>query len=403
MIISIYNITNDLCISSKTFSQIQQDLNSTFQLDINHGQDLVFNSHAFVNITQRAQSKFSIVVNHCADIFFVSEALKDFHQEDQSLIDIWIKSSQNLLFDQNAIEYVNIYGSSIMRIGYQYCRGKLQMSTNSFHDINEQQGGHLLFQIINSTDFSLRFNQTVQLERLEILDRILYDEDFCRIANIPSHIPVTLLNENVCSCSVFYLYRQLRHQLNPLTLKDLTPMCYSRLSLNQIEYEEQKCQFKKQIKLCQQMDGDVRIEIPRAVCQQNFFVKSNVKFHSNSSWKFSLIFFFLISIVFYVLFKPKRQIFKSNLCCRWPFCSRRQKLPIFTVDSYQQLTPINEDEPIDLTQQKMMKIIVKYNSTTEQYQPCIQTDQSDFLMSNEEQETNLNLNTNPLSDIEDKH
>jgi hypothetical protein len=95
------------------------------------------------------------------------------------------------------------------------------------------------------------------------------------------------------------------------------------------------------------------------------------------------------------------------------FYPRRQKLPIFAADSYQQLTHINENNPdIDeddhLNQEhmsnKMMKIVVKYNSTTEQTQPYIHTHKSDFIVSNQQpnEDVTLKLNTNPLSDIEDK-
>ncbi|CAF4920221.1 unnamed protein product, partial [Rotaria sp. Silwood2] len=137
-------------------------------------------------------------------------------------------------FEDNAIQNIDIWRSSILRIGFQHSYGTLQMATNAFVNINEGQGGEILFQIMNSTDFYFRFNQSITLERLEILDRILTDNDLCRIVDIPAHIPIKILSNNLCSCSVFYLYRRLRHILNPLVLKDLTPLCYFNMSLYDI-------------------------------------------------------------------------------------------------------------------------------------------------------------------------
>ncbi|CAF5218619.1 unnamed protein product, partial [Rotaria magnacalcarata] len=63
------------------------------------------------------------------------------------------------------------------------------------------QGGELVFQILNSSDFYFRFNQSTSLQRLIILDPSLSSSDFCRIANIPAHISVKLLHTYQCSCT----------------------------------------------------------------------------------------------------------------------------------------------------------------------------------------------------------
>jgi hypothetical protein len=386
-------------------------MNSTFQFEIDYGKNLLFSPRSFLNITQRAQSKLAIIITNSLDVYFTNQSLKNFHQEDRSLIDIWIKYSQNLIFDHHAIQNIDIWRSSIMRIGFQYSSGTLQMATNAFSHINEGQGGDLLFQIMNSSDFYFHFNQSISLERLEIVDRILYDNDLCRIIDIPAHVPVKLVPNNLCSCSVFYLYRRLRHTLNSLVLKDLTPLCYYNLSLDQIEYQEKKCLFDKQISNCHQMQGQIDIHIPNGICHQKFQLISNNRYKSSSS--FSLIFILTCLILglicIYILLTPKRRFLIFNIFKKFSFHPRRQKLPIFTADSYQQLTHMNENIPDDDINQdqmsnKMMKIVVKYNSTTEQTQPYIHTNQSDFIVSNdqENEDMTLKLNTNPLSDIEDK-
>jgi hypothetical protein len=385
-------------------------MNSTFQFEIDYGKNILFTPHTFMNITQRAQSKLSIIITNSLDVYFTNESLKNFHQEDRSLIDIWIKYGRNLIFDNHAIQNIDIWRSSIMRIGFQYSSGILQMKTNAFTNINEGQGGELLFQIMNSSDFYFRFNQSITLERLEIVDRILYDNDLCRIVDIPSHIPVKLLQNNLCSCSVFYLYRRLRHTLNPLILKDLTPLCYFNLSLDEIENQENKCLFNKQISNCHRMQEKIDdIHIPNGICHNSFELNSKNQHNSSSflSFLFILTCFIFGLICIYLLSTHKRRLLILNIFNKLSFYRRRQKLPIFNADSYQQLTHLSEnilpDDEInqeDLSN-KMMKIVVKYDSTTDQTQPYIHTNKSDFIVSNN-QDITLKLNTNPLSDIQDK-
>jgi len=265
---------------------------------------------------------------------------------------------------------------------------------------------------MNSSDFYLRFNQSMTLERLEIVDRILSNNDLCRIIDIPAHLPVRLLRENLCSCSVFYLYRRLRHTMNPLVLKDLTPFCYSNLSLDEIEQEETRCSFNRQIYNCHQMHKKINIHIPNGKCH----TKSQSNPNNSSSSFISLTFLLLLCFTFgiiciYILSTYKRRLVILNLFNRFSFRSRRQKLHLFTADSYQQLTHMNETIPDDdfkqeETSKKMMKIVMKYNSTTEQTQPYLHTDKSDFIISNHidnqhNGDTSIKLNTNPLSDIED--
>ncbi|CAF2765458.1 unnamed protein product [Rotaria sp. Silwood2] len=413
IVFSIYNITNDLCLPAETFSQIKQDINSTFQFEIDYGKNILFKPNTFVNISQRAQSKLSIIITNSLDVYFTRQSLNYFHQEDRSLLDIWIKYGKNLIFEDNAIQNIDIWRSSILRIGFQHSYGTLQMATNAFVNINEGQGGEILFQIMNSTDFYFRFNQSITLERLEILDRILTDNDLCRIVDIPAHIPIKILSNNLCSCSVFYLYRRLRHILNPLVLKDLTPLCYFNMSLDDIEHEENKCSFNKQIHNCHQMQGEINIFIPNGMCQQNSPLTNNSQHSLSSS---SLIFIFICFILglgcIYILSTHQRRLFIINIFSKFSFNRRRRKLPTFTADSYQQLTHMNDnnlDDDVNEEQSshKMMNIIVKYNSTTEQTQPYIHNHKSDFISSNNindqlNEDLTLKLNTNPLSDIEHK-
>ncbi|CAF4757006.1 unnamed protein product [Rotaria sp. Silwood2] len=68
---------------------------------------------------------------------------------------------------------------------------------------------------------------------------------------------------------------------------------------------------------------------------------------------------------------------------------------------------LDDDVNEEQSSHKMMNIIVKYNSTTEQTQPYIHNHKSDFISSNNindqlNEDLTLKLNTNPLSDIEHK-
>jgi len=163
IIISIYNLTNDLCLPSKTFTQINQNINSTFQFEINYGQNILFTSDSFINIKQNLQSKLLISITNSFDVYFSRYSFNNFSQEDRSLIDIWIKYGQNLIFEDYAIYNIDIYRSSILRIGFQHSRGTLQMSMNAFSNINEGRFIFLRFFIIK--------NQITNSPYLSSLDR----------------------------------------------------------------------------------------------------------------------------------------------------------------------------------------------------------------------------------------
>ena len=280
---------------------------------------------------------------------------------------------------------------------------------------------------MNSTDFYFRFNQTIRLEKLEIVDRMLTNEDLCRISNIPSHIPIKLSYNQKCSCSVFFLYRRLHHTLSPTVLRDLVPSCYSSLSFDQIEKEELKCSFDQEIHNCYQMQGLIDIEIPRGLCHHQ---GSSMTKTSNLSTNYShSLFIFLgvvLTIVFLFLFSTQSRRFPTFHRWKNSFSyRRRQKLPIFSADSYQQLTHLAESHVDDDRSRRrrqdsppVMKIVVKYNATTDQTEPHLQRYASDFLVTNDDEDDEINdeekslhpnedltlkLNTNPLSDIEINH
>lgn len=137
MIFSIFNLTEDLCLPAETFSQIRQDMNSSFQFQVHFANKILFSSNSVINISQRAQSKFSILMIRTNDIYFDQYAIDHFHQEDRSLLDIWIKYGHHLIFEDNSIQNIDIWRSSLMRIGFQNSQGKLQMKPNAFHHINE--------------------------------------------------------------------------------------------------------------------------------------------------------------------------------------------------------------------------------------------------------------------------
>ncbi|CAF1556077.1 unnamed protein product [Adineta ricciae] len=417
LIVSIYNLTSDLCVPSKTFSQIKQDVNSTFQFEINYGRNILFASNAFTNINQKLQSKLAVSITNSYDVYFARYALNNLHQEDRSFVDIWMKYGQNLIFEDYAINNIDINKASILRIGFQYSRGTLQMATNAFLNVNEGQGGEFIFQIMNSSDFYFRFNKTISLKLLEIVDRSLSSQDLCRVVNIPSHIPMKLLPDTSCSCTVYYLYRHLHRKLLQSDLNELTPTCYRDMSLDDLEYAEHECSFETKINNCQQMEGEIQIDIPRGICENNVRLmnkNNNKQQPSKKKSSFTTAIFLLIlvgCIIFavscmYVLFSKDKRLPSWDTLQKHLMHYRRQKLTIYSADSYQQLTHIDQQE---LTT-KRRKLLVRYNSTTDRTQPYLDVDKSDFIVSNNvnddddeehDEDFTLKLNTNPMSDIED--
>ncbi|CAF4751261.1 unnamed protein product [Rotaria socialis] len=405
IIISIYNLTNDLCLPNKTFDQIKQDFNSTFQFEINYGQNLLFTSNSITNVNQNLQSKFTIAIANSLDIYFSRCAFNNIHQEDHSLIDISVKYGQNLIFDDYAINNMNINHSSMLKIGYQHSIGTLQMTMNSFSNINEGQGGELVFQIMNSSDFYFRFNQSTSLQRLVILDPPLSSNDFCRIANIPAHISVKLLHTYQCSCTVYYLYRNLYRKIHPTDLRNLVPICYINMSLDDIENE---CSFSKQIYDCQQSATEIQINIPRGICENNS--RSN-KNQFKKRWTFlsvvSILIIFssmiLTATCIYILFSKNRREPLLNFISMCYYRYRRQKLPIFSADPYEELPTNDQEESND----SRRSIIVTYNTTTEQTELCLDSDKIEFIVSETDHhrqttlDAKIKLNTNPMNETED--
>ena len=170
-------MTKNLCLPSRTFSRMQQDINSSFELQINYGANILFKPNTFTNISQRTQSKLAIVIMNSLDVYFTHDSVNNFHQEDRSLLDIWIKYGKNLIFENNAIRNVDIWRSSIMRIGFQHSYGTLQMATNAFVNINEGK----LPRVKNSSNiFSACWIEFVELLiRMPLLlfsDQFLYEK-----------------------------------------------------------------------------------------------------------------------------------------------------------------------------------------------------------------------------------
>ncbi|CAF0848069.1 unnamed protein product, partial [Didymodactylos carnosus] len=439
VIISIFNISNDICFPSLTFSCLSQDINSTFQLQVTYGKNILFSKESFVNITQRYKSTLSLLISNCTDIYLSKYSIVNFHQQDQCLIDIWIKYSKNLIFDDYSIKNIDIFKSSILRIGFQYSTGTLQIASNAFTNINEGYGGELLFQIMESNDFYIRFNRSAlsSLERLEIIDRELSVNDFCRIIDIPEHFPVKLLEQNQCSCTVYYLYRRQRKILNTSKLKRLVPLCYFEYSQEQLEKFEIECNFIKHVLQCREMLDRLQIHIPEektcSVKEQQQKLSKTISLISstkvkNSSYiivaivigcfSFGLLFLYVIlNSLYFERIKLHFYHFVRYRSFKSEYCSTQTR---YCSNSYVKLTDDMkmsdatendlvyrlESSPSSSQQQRPMKVVVKYNSKTEITLPHIK--KSDFLCkktnvaSEEEEEENIvKLNSNPLDELED--
>ena len=137
IIMSIYNLTNDLCLSNKTFNQIKQNQNSRFEFEINLSKNIIFTTNSFIDIKQNLQSKFLINIINSFDIYFSRYSLTNIYQNNRSLIHILIKYGQNLIFEDDSIYNIDMDRQSIFTIGFQHSRGTLQMATNTFSQINQ--------------------------------------------------------------------------------------------------------------------------------------------------------------------------------------------------------------------------------------------------------------------------
>ncbi|UJR35122.1 hypothetical protein I4U23_027893 [Adineta vaga] len=351
-------------IPSKLFDQIKLESKSKFHLEIVNVTSslLTIEPYAFHGIRHGFKK-----VDYGKNIYLNSSTFSNISQHTQSKLSIILRNSMHNL---------DIQRSSMMRIGYFHSTGILHTDSNAFVNVHRDHDSQFLFQIVNSSDFYLRY---LNLTSLEIVDRMLTDEDLCRIHDIPSHIPVKLIPETSCSCSIFYLYRHLHRILNPLMLKDLTPLCYFHLSPDEIEHEERKCLFQKQISRCNQIEKYQNLSISPGKCYQN-----SIYSHKSSSF-ISLVLtlpamsFILICI--YLIATCKQRIVIFNLF-------HRRKRSMFNEDSYEQLTHFNKE--------KSMDIVMKFDTITKLTLPYLYTSESsNFIISNP-----IQLNTNPLDDIE---
>jgi len=145
------------------------------------------------------------------------------------------------------------------------------------------------------------------------------------------------------------------------------------MSLDEIEYVENECSFKNKIYNCQQMDGEIQINIPQGMCQIDLKLNqiNNNNSKQNSSFSSFILFLLILSCCIfsitciYILLTNKRR-------SSWDIFSkyRRQKLSNYSADSCHQ--------------ESRRKLIVTNNSTTDQ-----------------SEDITLKLNTNPMSDIDD--
>ena len=128
------------------------------------------------------------------------------------------------------------------------------------------------------------------------------------------------------------------------------------MSLNQIESVENQCAFTNQIHNCQQMEGEIQINIPQGICQKD--VKFN---HPMTSISFPSLMFVLIAfgcLIFVII--CIHILYSStfwNIFSKYLNTSRRQRQTTFSTESYEQLTQQEESR---------REIVVKYVASNEE-------------------------------------
>lgn len=173
---------------------------------------------------------------------------------------------------------------------------------------------------------------------------------------------------------------------------------------NRIKDIENQCSFDRKIHDCQQMEGKVKINIPQNICYDNTMLNKNKlkKPFSFTSGIFTLI--ILSCLIFgaasiYLLFSNNIKSFVSDFITTYYYPYRRQRLPIFSADSYEELTIMDPEES-----NNNRRIIVKYDASTGRTEPCLDTNRIDFIIpdnNHQDQiiETEMKLNTNPINNI----
>lgn len=324
-IVFVNILESNVCLKSNALLNLVQARNSTVRLTflLNDSNSLVFNGNALANLKQSPNSFIQIYVLKSNSFTLGTDSIVNLNQSKSSSFEIWT-SKGNFSVDAGAFKRVTQHEKSSIRIGYtSNPESFFKQAVNSFVDFSPDPTAELVYDFTKGSNFNLRFapkpiprflpyddhdqnrkKQSIEEiawrlfpelgrhsrpDRLNLQDYKLELKDFCKVAEIPFDILVKLNPKTECSCTVYYLYRIVRHMDAPNGIKEWlssAPECYRNKFLdasrpNQLDSLETACKFTSLVQSCkdaQMSQQQVQIdEMPR-VCDEDSFV-----FYDNSN------------------------------------------------------------------------------------------------------------------------
>jgi hypothetical protein len=245
--------SDNLCLKKSLFSNLKQNFNSTLRLilQISESSSILFNSESLNSIKQAQHSLFQVYIFGANNILLDENCLTNLEQAQSSIFEIWSsKVGGEFKIQTHAFKSIRQASNSSIKLGFTNSKEtsvfeQLNLAFDDFRSANDSQ---LIYDFSLSKNFLLNFpsrpmprmilqpvsNNRDYSKRSQSIEEIalrLYPElgrqqrpdvlsfqnyqlkssDFCKIAKIPFDVFVKLDQNTECTCSVFYLYRVLRH------------------------------------------------------------------------------------------------------------------------------------------------------------------------------------------------
>ena len=264
----LLNESNDLIINKNFIANSVQDANSIIQIYALKPNNIVLDTGAVYNLNQSKASTFEIWISKAASNFTIkSRAFKKVAQNSESSIRIGYSSSSEGYFKQAAITFDEFVSNPTAEVVYDFSKGtNFNMKFPGrpiprFLPIAENNDGAKKRPSIEEMAWKLfpNLGRSARPDRINLQEYNLGSSDFCKIVDIPFDVLVNLNQNTECSCSVYYLYRVVRHMDEPNGIKDWilnAPECYRNKFLNTNDPEsdldklEQLCKFNELVANC---------------------------------------------------------------------------------------------------------------------------------------------------------
>lgn len=269
-IINVDISESHICLPSMFVSNLAQINGSQFHIElVSANKDLFISQNAFNSINQDLNSIFSIRGSKFDNVFIEKSGFLNVNQDTSSLFGLSIQESNNLIFDIKSISKFSQKTRSKAKISFNQNRGLLYQPSSVFDRIIQDSTSDIEYEFdhIQRLKFPPRaiprlillgkndtiLNSNSKPKQISISYH-LKDDNFCSIIDIPSDILVKLPFETKCTCTIFYLYRNLRALKSDTLWINHTPNCYKNTFHNggfdRIKLKEKNCNFDKRVLEC---------------------------------------------------------------------------------------------------------------------------------------------------------